>query len=108
MTTSSTVNKKSTRFTTSKESCTRALELLTNIIAGKNINLATKKFVDNPVQRISVCQQMAMNEYKQALSDSRAGELGKIFSATGRKLDALDAIGVLGQLVNEIEDWSND
>mgnify|MGYP003144431491 FL=1 len=80
---------------TTEEEVTRALNQLTALIVGKRFAMETDEYKADPLERISKCHILVVNELQDSAYDSK-----KIFQAQ-RKLDSLQSLKILAQLAGE-------
>ena len=78
----------------------KALNQLLAVVVGKRFAIQTDSWRNIPTERIKQCHKLIVtNEYAEAGSDF------KKISQVKRKIESLDSLNVLSNLIDEI-DWS--
>lgn len=80
-----------------KDEVIKALSQLTSVIVGGGIAKKTHHLEDNPLQRIDVCIQEALQDFQKNLTDDKAA------NQLQRKLSSLTSLRTLSTLFNEVE-----
>ena len=76
-----------------------ALNQLLSVLVGKRFAMQTDGLKRIPSERIKQCHKLVLTEYAEAVGDI------KRVAQVKRKMDSLESLGVLSELV-DVVDWS--
>ena len=76
-----------------------ALNQLLSVLVGKRFAMQTDEFKRIPSERIKQCHKLVLTEYAEAVGDI------KRVAQVKRKMDSLESLSVLSELV-DVVDWS--
>jgi cellobiose-specific phosphotransferase system component IIB len=76
-----------------------ALNQLLSVLVGKRFAMQTDELKRLPSERIKQCHKLVLTEYAEAVGDI------KRVAQVKRKMDSLESLGVLSELV-DVVDWS--
>tara|TARA_Y100001968_G_scaffold162726_1_gene148820 strand:+ start:213 stop:479 length:267 start_codon:yes stop_codon:yes gene_type:complete len=76
-----------------------ALNQLLSVLVGKRFAMQTDEFKRIPSERIKQCHKLVLTEYAEAVGDI------KRVAQVKRKMDSLESLSVLSELVDAV-DWS--
>ena len=76
-----------------------ALNQLLSVLVGKRFAMQTDEFKRLPSERIKLCHKLVLTEYAEAVGDI------KRVAQVKRKMDSLESLAVLAELVDAV-DWS--
>ena len=76
-----------------------ALNQLLSVLVGKRFAMQTDGLKRIPSERIKQCHKLVLTEYAEAVGDI------KRVAQVKRKMDSLESLGVLSELVDAV-DWS--
>ena len=81
----------------SKEDALKALSQLTSVVVGRNIARDTDYLTEEPVKRIELCQQKALESFKDEITKPGASQ------QLQRKLSSLESLKTLSTLFTEVD-----
>ena len=91
-------------FQTSEDAAVRAVNQLLSLIVGRDAAIATAELKHNPKARLAKVLELALLEYQVAGGAAvPAEERAKAIRQVQRKLDSLESLRTLVDLIEEVE-----
>ena len=81
----------------------RSIEQLLCLILGKQHAKASEHLDYSNTERIEFCFKMVHSEAQKIVETTEASQLSKAINASRMKLDSLQSLKTLNQLINEVE-----